>query len=94
MSRRSPVFLTRRSYRLRRMRDGARLLPLVGAFFFLLPILWSPATTETRDTATDGIYLFVIWALLIVVAAALSRGLGTGEEPESPAGHDEEAGGG
>ncbi|MCE6952675.1 hypothetical protein LAZ40_24655 [Cereibacter sphaeroides] len=76
MSRRpSPLFLARRSYRRRRLRDAARLLPVLGAFLFLLPILWEPAATDRRDTAPDGIYLFVVWALLIVAAAAMAPGL-------------------
>ncbi|MEH7829228.1 hypothetical protein [Gemmobacter denitrificans] len=89
--RRGPVFLARRSYRLRRMRDAARLLPIAGAFLFLLPILWEPDRSASRDTATDGIYLFVIWALLVLIAALMAPGLGTGEEPESGAHGDEEA---
>ncbi|SNT16197.1 hypothetical protein SAMN05421763_105278 [[Luteovulum] sphaeroides subsp. megalophilum] len=73
--RRSPLFLARRSYRRRRLRDAARLLPIFGAFLFLLPILWEPAATDRRDTAPDGVYLFAVWALLILAAAAMSRGL-------------------
>lgn len=75
MVRRVPLFLKRRSYRRRRMRDAARLLPVFGAFFFLLPILWSPGRTPVPDTAPDGIYLFVVWFLLILAAAALAPGL-------------------
>lgn len=77
---RGPVFLARRSYRQRRMRDAARLLPVAGAFLFLLPILWAPAETEARDTAIDGAYLFVVWFVLIVTAALMARGLGRQEQ--------------
>ena len=70
-----PVFLPRARYRRRRLRDAARLLPLFGGFLILLPILWSPATTRFRDTAPDGIYLFAVWAGLIVLAFLLSRHL-------------------
>ena len=70
-----PLFLPRARYRRGRLRDAARLLPVFGAFLFLLPILWSPASTALRDTAPDGIYLFVVWAGLIVIAALLSRHL-------------------
>lgn len=92
MNRRGPVFLARRSYRMRRLRDGARLLPVAGTFLLLLPILWQPATTEARDTAFDGIYIFAVWAGLIIVAAILSRALGTGEEAEAPAGREDDEG--
>lgn len=70
-----PLFLPRPDYRLRRLVDAARLLPLFGGFLWLMPILWSPGETAARDTAPDGIYLFVIWAMLIAVAALLAPGL-------------------
>lgn len=64
---RRPLFLDPGRYRRRRLMDAARLLPVVGAFLFLLPILWLPESTGHR-TATDGIYLFAVWAALIVIA--------------------------
>ncbi len=70
-----PLFLPRARYRRRRLRDAARLLPVFGGFLFLLPVMWSPATTAGSDTAPDGIYLFAVWAGLIAVAALLSRHL-------------------
>lgn len=70
-----PVFLPARGYRRRRLHDAARLVPVFGVVLFLLPVLWSPSPTEVRDTAPDAIYLFVVWAGLIGVAALLSRGL-------------------
>ena len=71
----TPLFLARRSYRRRRLMDAARLLPLLGLVLILLPGLWHPADTSRPDTAHGLIYLFVIWALLVVAAAALARGL-------------------
>lgn len=78
--RRAPLFLGRRGYRRRRMHDAARLLPVFGGFLFLLPLLWDPAGTPTRDTAPDGIYVFLVWAGLIGVAALLAPGLGQGSD--------------
>jgi hypothetical protein len=73
---RAPLFLERRSYRRRRLGDAARLLPVFGLILVLLPLLWSPdATGAARLTAWEGVYLFAVWALLIVVAAILSRAL-------------------
>lgn len=85
---RGPLFLAPRSYRRRRLRDGARLLPVLGAFLFLLPILWAPAQTEGRDTAPDGIFLFAVWGLLIGIAALLARPLM--DQADTPAGAQEE----
>lgn len=88
--RRPPLFLRPATYRRRRRRDAARLLPFVGGFLFLLPILWAPQQTFRRDTAPDGIYLLVAWMLLIVLAFLISRSLaspsdeGDPDEPTEP----------
>lgn len=73
-----PIFLERESYRRRRLGDAARLLPIVGAVLFMLPILWA----GTGATARGVIYLFVVWAILILVMAILSRRL-SDTEPKS-----------
>lgn len=73
---RQPLFLARQSYRRRRLMDAARLLPVLGACLFLLPILWPPQPGEApRSTAHDGIYLFIVWAGLIVAAVLMARAL-------------------
>jgi hypothetical protein len=73
---RNQVFLERRSYRMRRLGDAARLLPVLGLVLFLLPLFWGPdASGQPRFTAWDGLYLFVIWGGLIGLAAILSRRL-------------------
>ena len=74
----TPLFLQRRPYRRRRI-DAARLLPMLGGFLFLLPILWEPTDEAGRRTAQDGIYLFVIWGALVLVAWLLAPGLAEGE---------------
>lgn len=70
------LFLKPGGYRRRRLHDAARLLPVIGGFLLLLPILWAPAATEARDTAPDGIYLFLVWAALIAAAAVMAGRLG------------------
>jgi hypothetical protein len=75
---RSPLFLARASYRRRRLRDAARLLPIVGAFLLLLPILWMP-DGRIKLTSADIIYFFSAWTVLILAAAALSRRLRVGD---------------
>ena len=79
-----PLFLRPASYRQRRRRDAARLLPVVGVFLILLPVLWAPQVGYLRDTASDGIYLFVVWAVLIALAMLISRGLNAPGEDDDP----------
>lgn len=52
--------------------DAARLLPILGVFLLLLPILW---TGSTRSTAKDGLYLFLLWLALILGAKLLAPAL-------------------
>lgn len=68
--RREPLFLARQSYRRRRLEDAARLLPVLGVFLFLLPLL-----APDVGTAAQGLYLFAAWFGLIVATAVISRGL-------------------
>lgn len=67
---RGPLFLKRGSYRKRRLRDAARMLPVLGAFLFALPMLWGD-----EGTASDGVYIFGVWFFLVLSAAAMARGL-------------------
>lgn len=63
----APVYLARGSYRQRRLRDVARMLPVAGAVLWLLPVLYlRPSTGYT------GLYIFGVWVLLILVAAVIS----------------------
>lgn len=68
-----PLFLGRQTYRLRRVMDAARLLPILGFFFFLLPILWGNGPSVARSTAADALYLFLVWPLLILAAFVIAR---------------------
>ncbi|MBA3911519.1 MAG: hypothetical protein C0524_16985 [Rhodobacter sp.] len=76
----SPLFLARAPYRRRRLRDASRLLPILGIFFLLLPLLW---TEESRLSlsAGDVIYFFSVWIFLIGAAAAFAPGLRSGQGP-------------
>lgn len=77
---RSPLFLARAVYRRRRLRDAARLLPLIGALLLMLPALGR----VNAGGARDAIYVFVVWALLILAAAVLAPGLAAPEqEPDT-----------
>lgn len=70
---RPPKFLARRSYRRRRMIDAVRVLPLLAAFLFFIPVLWRPSETPEPDTARGGIYVFAMWTALILAALILSK---------------------
>lgn len=72
-SRRATQQLARQVYRRRRVRDMARLLPVVGVFLFMLPLFNGP-DGEIR-TAVHWVYLFVCWFGLIACAAILARAL-------------------
>lgn len=85
---RAPIFLARRAYRQRRLADAARLLPVVGVFLFLVPVLWHTGATEAPDTGRGAIYLFAVWALLIAGAALLARRLGSEDQPDDQDGRD------
>ncbi len=87
---RRPLFVARRSYQMRRMRDAARLMPFVGGFLFSLLLLWEPASGP-RDLARDAIYLFLVWAGLILFTAFLARRLSGDPAADDPAGSGDDA---
>lgn len=75
--------------RYRKARDRALILPVIGAILLLPPV----ARIFELDVRIGGVpllavYVFAVWAALIVGAAALSRRLGGPE----PAADDAEAG--
>ena len=70
---RQVTFLSRDTYRRRRVRDAARLLPIFGAGVFLLPVVWAASEAGAPDTAQGFIFVFSVWAGLILLAAGLSR---------------------
>ncbi|MEO5620911.1 MAG: hypothetical protein ABIQ85_08320 [Cypionkella sp.] len=87
---RAPLFLARAVYRRRRLRDAARLLPILGLFLLLLPLMWGGPLGEGAGQTV--IYVFVVWALLIGLAAYLAPGLARPEsETESKAPGDKDA---
>lgn len=85
--RREPLFLERESYRRRRIMDFARLLPILGLFFFMLPLLGG--ADGISRTASNLVYFFLAWFALIIMAWLLARRL-TQEGIESAAPPDED----
>lgn len=74
-----PLFLARAPYRRRRLRDAARLLPVVGMFLLLVPLLWTPEA-EVSLSSADVVYFFAVWLILIGLAAAFAPGLRADEQ--------------
>ena len=76
-----PLFLARQSYRRRRLGDAARVLPILGLVLMLMPVLWADGAT----TRGGLIYIFVTWAILILVVAVISTRLADDRRsPEDP----------
>lgn len=67
------LFLERRSYRMRRLMDAVRLMPVLGLGLWMVPLMWphpdEPGGSMSISAALT--YLFGVWFLLIVVALAL-----------------------
>ena len=73
-----PLFLARAPYRRRRLRDAARLLPVLGVFLLLMPLLWTP-DSRMELSSGDVVYFFSVWLVLIGLAAAFAPGLRGGD---------------
>ncbi|MGP9788415.1 hypothetical protein [Roseinatronobacter sp. NSM] len=68
-------FLARDGYRMRRLMDAARILPVIGFVLLLLPLMRQGAGTDSPPTASEAVYLFVVWIGLVVTAFVMSLGL-------------------
>ncbi|MEE9426898.1 MAG: hypothetical protein V3V25_02005 [Paracoccaceae bacterium] len=70
MQTKHPLFVAQDGYRLRRAKDAARLLPVLGAILILMPILWGGGATRLGI-----VFVFAVWSGLIIGAFFLSRRL-------------------
>lgn len=68
---RKTTFLERSGYRRRRMGDVARVLPVIAGLLFCLPLLWERG--REPGTANAAIFLFVVWAVMILLSGGLAR---------------------
>ena len=80
------MFLARRTYRLRRLSDAARMLPIAGAVLFSVPLLWE---TEGVRTTRAMFYIFGLWIVLAVIAGVISARLRPTDTEEDPKGSQE-----
>jgi hypothetical protein len=71
----APRPLAREALGRRRRRDAALILPLAGAFLLVSPLLDVFAAGSLFGVPTAVIYVFAVWAGLIVAAGALARRL-------------------
>lgn len=81
-------FLARRAYRLRRMMDAARLLPVLGALAFLVPVLTAGDHPQNPMWYGRGLGLLLgMWLVLVVASWLIGRRLrpaiGIPDEPVS-----------
>lgn len=74
---RDRLYLERQTYQRRRLGDAAKLVPLLGFLLLLLPVL-------LKTTNDALIYIFSVWAILIVVIYLISRKLALPSEPTEP----------
>jgi hypothetical protein len=71
---RSQALLHRANYRQRRLRDAAKLLPVLGVLLWAIPLTW-PAVSQDDQAGIGSaglLYVFGVWVLLIVLGAALA----------------------
>ncbi|CUH67016.1 hypothetical protein TG4357_02781 [Thalassovita gelatinovora] len=68
----SPLFLERRSYRVHRAMDAAKLMPFLGAVLWAVPVLWSGSGENQVPTSRAILYIFLIWAALAAVTLFLT----------------------
>ncbi|WP_370303264.1 hypothetical protein [Pseudooceanicola sp.] len=67
-----PLFLERQSYRRRRLMDAAKLLPILGAALFLIPLFWPTEGEAAVPMSRAMVFIFLVWAGLIGAAALFS----------------------
>ena len=80
--RNTPVFLERQSYRRRRLIDLIRMMPLIGALLWAVPLLWQSGADSTMPTSKAIIYLFAVWLGMVVSGAVLARLLKKAEDQD------------
>ncbi|MBL4627922.1 MAG: hypothetical protein JKY00_07780 [Roseicyclus sp.] len=69
------LFLERRTYRQSRLRDAARLLPILGVILIFGPIFIRDDGGGAPTLAGELVYYFAIWLGLIALSALMSRAM-------------------
>lgn len=74
------LFVAQGTYRQRRMKDAAGLLPVLGGILFAMPLLWMGSGEGGGPgvrTSQVMIYLFAVWGGLAILSALVTRSLRT-----------------
>ena len=71
------VFLERKRYRAQRLRDVAKMLPVLGIVLLFIPLLWRGDAETSNAYALQ--YIFGSWIFLIVLTGFVSRRLAAAE---------------
>ena len=87
------LFLARDRYRQRRLRDVARIMPVIAALLWLFPLLWRGDADGQGGTAGTMVFLFAAWAALIAGAWAIARWIEIEDTPDDPVPPDGEGAG-
>lgn len=82
--RRRTLFVERQTYRRRRLRDAARLLPILGLLLFSVPLLWPAGADDGAVTSNAIKYVFGVWAALVLAAFLLSLRLEDTSDAAAP----------
>lgn len=67
------VFHERRTYRKRRVMDAARVTPVLALILWIIPMIWPQEGDGSVSSATALIYIFFVWAGIILLTWGLSR---------------------
>lgn len=81
---RQPLFLQRASYRQRRVRDAAKLVPFLGVILWTIPLAWPKEGQDGHIGASSLIYIFGVWVVLIVLTVVLASRI----KDDAPAAED------
>ncbi|WP_299559810.1 hypothetical protein [uncultured Sulfitobacter sp.] len=79
----TPLFLERKRYRMRRIVDAIRILPVVCAVLWIvIPLMWNTAQEGQAATSLSTAlwYIFGIWSLAVAASFALWRRSKAGDE--------------
>ncbi len=68
-------FLPQDGFRRRRLADAARILPVLGGILMMIPMLWGVdqgGEADPAKTSNAAVYVFCVWAGVIIAAAMLA----------------------